>query len=174
MKIKAWLWAALLLLAACDKAAAPPESFAGLGSDAADFAQVVPGKVFSFPEDHGPHDGFRIEWWYVTANLKDAQGHVFGVQWTLFRNALKAGPTQSGWQDSTIWLGHAAVTSATRHYAAERYARGGVGQAGAQAAPFNAWIDDWNFATRPGATSPLADMQLKAAGEHFNYDLHLT
>jgi predicted secreted hydrolase len=76
------------------------------------------------------------------------------VQWTLFRSALKAGPSQAGWQDSTIWLGHAAVTSATHHYAAERYARGGVGQAGAQAAPFDAWIDDWRFSTRPGAVSP--------------------
>ena len=174
MKINPWWWAAVLLLTACDKAPAPPESFAGLGSEAADFAQVVPGKVFSFPEDHGPHPGFRIEWWYVTANLKDAQGRVFGVQWTLFRNALQAGPVESGWRDSTIWLGHAAVTSATRHYAAERYARGGVGQAGAQAAPFTAWLDDWNFATRPGAASALADMQLKATGPQFAYDLHLT
>ena len=174
MKIKPLMWALLLLLSGCDKAPAPEESFAGLGSAAADFAQVVPGKVFSFPEDHGPHDGFRIEWWYVTANLKDAQGNLFGVQWTLFRNALQAGPTQSGWRDSTVWLGHAAVTSATHHYAAERYARGGVGQAGAQAVPFNAWIDDWNFASRPGAASPLADMQLTASGAQFAYDLHLT
>ncbi|WP_138763285.1 lipocalin-like domain-containing protein [Pseudomonas lactis] len=174
MKIKALACIAWLLLSGCDQAPAPEDSFAGLGSDAADFAQVVPGKVFSFPEDHGPHDGFRIEWWYVTANLKDAQGNVFGVQWTLFRNALKAGPVEPGWRDSTVWLGHAAVTSATRHYAAERLARGGVGQAGAQAEPFNAWIDDWNFATRPGAASPLADMQLKASGAQFAYDLHLT
>lgn len=174
MKIKALACIAWLLLSGCDQAPAPEDSFAGLGSDAADFAQVVPGKVFSFPEDHGPHDGFRIEWWYVTANLKDAQGNVFGVQWTLFRNALKAGPVQPGWRDSTVWLGHAAVTSATRHYAAERLARGGVGQAGAQAEPFNAWIDDWNFATRPGAAIPLADMQLKASGAQFAYDLHLT
>ena len=174
MKIKALACIVWLLLSGCDQAPAPEDSFAGLGSDAADFAQVVPGKVFSFPEDHGPHDGFRIEWWYVTANLKDAQGNVFGVQWTLFRNALKAGPVEPGWRDSTVWLGHAAVTSATHHYAAERLARGGVGQAGAQALPFNAWIDDWTFATRPGAASPLADMQLKASGAQFAYDLHLT
>ncbi|MBN2985311.1 lipocalin-like domain-containing protein [Pseudomonas lactucae] len=173
MKIKALL-CAVLLLAGCDKAPAPAQSFAGLGSDAADFAQVVPGKVFSFPDDHGPHAGFRIEWWYVTANLKDAQGNEFGVQWTLFRNALKAGPTEAGWRDSTVWLGHAAVTSASRHYAAERLARGGVGQAGAEAVPFNAWIDDWSFASRPGAASALADMQLKASGAQFAYDLHLT
>ncbi|NCE92072.1 lipocalin-like domain-containing protein [Pseudomonas sp. L13] len=174
MKIKALACIAWLLLSGCDQAPPPEDSFAGLGSDAADFAQVVPGKVFSFPEDHGPHDGFRIEWWYVTANLKDTQGNVFGVQWTLFRNALIAGAVEPGWRDSTVWLGHAAVTSATRHYAAERLARGGVGQAGAQAEPFNAWIDDWTFATRPGAASPLAGMQLKASGAQFAYDLHLT
>lgn len=174
MKTECLALALLLLLCACDQAPPPQDSFAGLGSDAADFAQVLPGKVFSFPEDHGPHAGFRIEWWYVTANLKDAEGNDYGVQWTLFRNALKAGPTQAGWRDSTVWLGHAAVTSARQHYAAERYARGGVGQAGAQAQPFNAWIDHWNFATRPGAASPLADMQLNAAGEHFDYDLRLT
>ncbi|KAF1030770.1 MAG: hypothetical protein GAK37_01110 [Pseudomonas sp.] len=174
MKIKHLGCMAFLLLGACDQPAPPPESFAGLGSDASGFAQVVPGKVFSFPEDHGPHTGFRIEWWYVTANLKDAEGNLYGVQWTLFRNALKAGPPQPGWHDPTIWLGHAAVTSSTRHYAAERYARGGVRQAGAQAQPFNAWIDNWNFATRPGAASPLADMQLSASGPHFGYDLRLT
>lgn len=174
MKTKALWWITLLLLSACDKTPVPEESFAGLGSDASAFAQVVPGKVFSFPEDHGPHEGFRIEWWYVTANLKDAQGNVFGVQWTLFRNALKPGAMQPGWLDATIWLGHAAVTSTTEHYVAERFARGGVGQAGAQAAPFNAWIDDWNFATRPGAVNALADMQLKASGAQFAYDLHLT
>ena len=63
MKRKALLCVVLVLLSACDAPPAPPENFAGLGSDAADFAQVVPGKVFSFPEDHGPHAGFRIEWW---------------------------------------------------------------------------------------------------------------
>jgi len=174
MKIKAVACIAWLLLSGCDQAPAPEDSFAGLGSDAADFAQVVPGKVFSFPEDHGPHDGFRIEWWYVTANLKDAQGNVFGVQWTLFRNALKAGPVQPGWRDSTVWLGHAAVTSATATTPPNAWPGVGVGQAGAQAEPFNAWIDDWTFATRPGASSPLADVQLKASGAQFAYDLHLT
>ena len=47
MKIKL-LMCALWLLSACDKAPAPQASFAGLGSEAADFAQVVPGKVFPF------------------------------------------------------------------------------------------------------------------------------
>ncbi|WP_347905402.1 lipocalin-like domain-containing protein [Pseudomonas purpurea] len=164
----------VLALAGCDESADQPNGFAGLGSQAAAFSQVTPGRVFSFPEDHGAHEGFRVEWWYVTANLKDGQGREFGVQWTLFRNALKAVPEQPGWGNQTIWLGHAAVTSATVHHAAERYARGGVGQAGVSAVPLDAWIDDWRFVSESGNPNPLARMHLHASGKGFAYQLQLT
>ncbi|MHA3736976.1 lipocalin-like domain-containing protein [Pseudomonas sp. Eth.TT006] len=161
-----------LLLIGCEQSTPEQKGFAGLGDQAAQFTPVVPGRVFSFPADHGAHDGFRIEWWYVTANLKDAQGNDFGVQWTLFRSALKPAAEQAGWSNQTIWLGHAAVTSATTHHAAERYARGGVGQAGVTAVPFEAWIDDWRFASQ--ASEPLSDMQLSARDPSFAYQLHLS
>lgn len=61
MKIKGLLLAlGVLLLSACDDDKAPAAGFAGLGNEAAAFAQVVPGKVFSFPEDHGPHQAFAL------------------------------------------------------------------------------------------------------------------
>lgn len=164
----------LALLGGCDNPAPDEKGFAGLGNQAAAFKPVVPGRAFSFPADHGPHDGFRIEWWYVTANLKDRQGNEFGAQWTLFRSALSAAPEQAGWGTPIIWLGHAAVTSATVHHAAERYARGGVGQAGVNLAPFSAWIDDWHFSSQASADNPLADMQLSARDKAFNYQLRLT
>ncbi|AXA54553.1 lipocalin-like domain-containing protein [Pseudomonas thivervalensis] len=164
----------LALLSGCDDSAPVQKGFAGLGDSAVAFTPVVPGRPFSFPADHGVHEGFRIEWWYVTANLKDAQGRDFGVQWTLFRSALNAAPQASGWRNQTIWLGHAAVTSASVHHAAERYARGGVGQAGVQAAPFEAWIDDWQFSTQASAAEPLANLQLKARDRRFSYALRLT
>lgn len=162
----------VMVLSGCDNPAPVEKGFAGLGGEAEAFTPVVPGREFSFPVDHGPHDGFRIEWWYVTANLKDEQGREFGVQWTLFRSALKAAPEVAGWANQTIWLGHAAVTSATVHHAAERYARGGVGQAGASLAPFNAWIDDWRFSSQ--SSDPLTDLQLSARDKDFAYQLHLT
>ena len=162
-----------LLFNGCDQPAPVEKGFAGLGNQAAAFTKVVPGRVFSFPTDHGPHDGFRIEWWYITANLKDAQGHEFGAQWTLFRSALKATPEVAGWQNQTIWLGHAAVTSATVHHAAQRYARGGVGQAGVSVMPFNAWIDDWQLSSQAPADDPLADLLLSARDKRFSYQLRL-
>ena len=67
------------LLCACDPPA--PPSYAGLGQQADGFNQVARAHRLEFPRDHGAHDGFRIEWWYVTANLKDAQGRDWGAQW---------------------------------------------------------------------------------------------
>lgn len=174
MKIKLGLWLVAALLVGCDQSAPVEKGFAGLGNQATAFTPVVPGRVFDFPADHGPHEGFRIEWWYITANLKDPQGRVFGAQWTLFRSALKSTPQAAGWANQTIWLGHAAVTSATRHLAAERYARGGVGQAGVSLAPFNAWIDDWRLSSQSSDADPLADLQLSARDKAFSYQLRLT
>lgn len=172
MRINFVVLMVLLLLGGCDQSVPEQKGFAGMGDQALAFTPVVPGRVFSFPADHAAHEGFRIEWWYVTANLKDQQGNEFGVQWTLFRSALKPLAEQAGWADQTIWLGHAAVTSSTVHHAAERYARGGVGQAGVQLAPFEAWIDDWRFASQ--AQDPLSDLQLSARDKAFAYQLHLT
>ena len=42
-------------------------------------------------------------------------------------------------------MGHAAVTRADTHRFAQVFARGGIGQAGVDAKPFHAWIDDWEM-----------------------------
>jgi len=67
------------------------QGFAGLSERAPGYATVTPGRVFSFPADHGPHPEYRIEWWYVTANLFDKDGIAYGAQWTLFRAAMPPG-----------------------------------------------------------------------------------
>ena len=150
------------------------QGFAGLGETADGFATVVPGKAFSFPADHGPHPEFRIEWWYVTANLVDASGTAFGAQWTLFRQATKPGAQGEGWANQQLWMGHAAVTRADTHRTSETFARGGVGQAGADANPFLAWIDAWEMrGLDPVNASNMTLLELKAAGADFSYALRL-
>lgn len=150
------------------------QGFAGLGRDAEGFAAVLPGRALTFPADHGPHPDYRIEWWYLTANLADAAGNAYGVQWTLFRQAMAAGAQQDGWANAQIWMGHAALTSAATHRSSETFARGGVGQAGAIAQPFRAWIDAWEMrgleAMSAVTLSPLA---LTASGADFSYALQL-
>lgn len=146
--------------------------FAGLGDDAAGFAEVVREKRITFPEDLGAHPDFRIEWWYVTANLTDEAGTPYGVQWTLFRQASSPGPEREGWANQQVWLGHAAVTRAGSHRFAETLARGGIGQGGVTAQPFKAWIDDWTFESADGADG-LASATLSARGADFSYALTL-
>src|SRR5665213_1382139 len=150
------------------------QGFAGLGEDAAGFAPVVPGRTFSFPADHGPHPDYRIEWWYVTANLSDVKGNAYGAQWTLFRQGSRPGAQGEGWANQQVWMGHAAVTRADTHRTSEKFARGGVGQAGVEATPFQAWIDSWQMrggeAMRADTIAPL---DLSASGADFAYTLRL-
>jgi predicted secreted hydrolase len=148
------------------------QGFAGLGLNGSGFAPVTAGKTFVFPGDHGPHPDYRIEWWYVTANLADSTGAAYGAQWTLFRQAMQPGAQQEGWANQQIWMGHAAVTRADTHRYSEAFARGGVGQAGVEAKPFLAWIDSWQMrgldAMRDDTIAPL---ELTASGADFAYAL---
>jgi predicted secreted hydrolase len=150
------------------------QGFAGLGESADGFAAVVPGRTFAFPADHGPHPEFRIEWWYVTANLADNNGTAYGAQWTLFRQAIAAGPPQEGWANQQIWMGHAAVTRADTHRVSQTFARGGIGQAGVEAAPFHAWIDNWEMRGLDAMNETnVAPLRLSASGTDFSYALRL-
>ncbi|MBR0716294.1 lipocalin-like domain-containing protein [Bradyrhizobium liaoningense] len=150
------------------------QGYAGLGETADGFAPVVPEKTFAFPADHGPHPDFRIEWWYLTANLVDAKGAPCGLQWTLFRQAAAGGPQREGWANQQIWMAHAAVTRTDTHRFSELFARGGVGQAGVTAKPFAAWIDAWEMkGTDATSDRTLAPLELKASGADFSYALTL-
>lgn len=150
------------------------QGFAGLGEESQGFASVVPGLSLEFPRDHGPHPDFRIEWWYVTANLQDAIGSRYGAQWTLFRQATKPNDRATGWDSRQLWMGHAAVTSADKHYFAERLARGGVEQAGVIADPLHAWIDSWQVrATDEFLTSLVSPLNMTAVGANFEMALQL-
>lgn len=126
------------------------------------FAEVIPGRPFVFPDDHGPHPDYRIEWWYITANLQDEQGKDWGIQWTLFRQSMDAKPVLRGWESNQLWMAHAAVSSPLEHQYGERFARGGIGQAGVLSAnrrrnhqqPFEVWLDDWVWKSQTASPFP--------------------
>ncbi len=153
--------ARVLLLAAWPWAAAA-QGFAGLGTDVEGFAVPDPAWVPSWPADHGAHPDFRIEWWYVTANLVGEDGTPYGLQWTLFRSALAPGTAP----EDQLWMAHAAVTTPEAHHVAERLARGGTGQAGVTPDPFEVWIDEWSF-------QGIDEGTLTAQGADWGYDLAL-
>lgn len=131
-----------------------------LGGDAnAGYQRAYQPRPFVFPADHGPHPAFRNEWWYVTGNLTDTTGREFGYQLTLFRIALAptAPVADSAWRTNQVYMGHFALTDVTdnRHRAFERFSRGAMGLAGAQAAPLRVWLEDWELTSTGPEPFPL-------------------
>jgi predicted secreted hydrolase len=121
-----------------------------MAGQAAGFARAEGPRPLEFPADHGPHPDYQIEWWYYTGNLETSDGRHFGYQLTFFRRALVA-PAQrqdrpSNWAADQVYMAHFALTDVAggRYQAFERFARGAAGLAGAQAAPYHVWLEDWS------------------------------
>ncbi|HXH04683.1 MAG TPA: carotenoid 1,2-hydratase, partial [Candidatus Competibacteraceae bacterium] len=111
------------------------------------FQRAYAPRPLRFPEDHGPHPGFRNEWWYFTGNLSAPGGRRFGYQLTLFRIALAPAATvaDSAWRSHELYMGHLALSDVEgrRHHAYERFARAALGLAGAGVRPLRVWLEDW-------------------------------
>ncbi|HRZ22984.1 MAG TPA: lipocalin-like domain-containing protein [Candidatus Contendobacter sp.] len=144
------------------------------GADSAGYQRAYAPRPFQFPADHGPHPEFRNEWWYVTGNLADNAGRSFGYQLTIFRIALSptAPPADSSWRVNQVYMGHFALTDVAnnRHYHFERFSRGALGLAGAQATPFRVWLEDWALT---GGESDLFPLRLRAREGAIALDLTL-
>lgn len=145
-------------------------SFLG-GSDAGDFAKALTPRPFEFPADYGSHPAFRTEWWYYTGNLFDAEGRHFGFELTFFRFALAPARPESpsAWATNQVYMAHFAVTDtgSGRFHADERLARGALGLAGAEADPFNVWVEGWSAQAEDGG------FRLRADGPDMAIDLAL-
>jgi predicted secreted hydrolase len=116
--------------------------------------QADPNYQISLPKDHFEHTDFDIEWWYLTANLEDENGNDYGLQWTLFRfrnpwiNGADTGSTNkvvSTWHNDQVYMAHASVHSMQNHWFAEKFARGGIGNAGGTNEKFELFIDEWRW-----------------------------
>src|SRR5215217_1399093 len=149
----------LLLLSACSPATPTPsptsqssavQSAGGIAT--AGFVRATAPREFVFPQDHGPHPEYAIEWWYYTGNLDTAQGRHFGYQLTFFRIGLTPTPAArtSDFATSNIYMIHFALTDVAnqKFYAFERFSRGAAGLAGAQSAPFRVWLESWDATGR--------------------------
>jgi len=144
------------------------------GANDEGYARAIMPREFQFPADHGPHPEFRTEWWYYTGNLESAVGRRFGFQLTFFRSALA--PTmparESAWATRQAWLAHFAVSDlgGGRFHSFERWSRGAVGLAGAQAEPFRVWVKDW---TAEGFSGHAPPIRLTASEADLRIDLVL-
>jgi predicted secreted hydrolase len=83
--------------------------------------------VLQFPRDHGAHPGSRIEWWYATGWLREADlPALLGFQVTFFRSRTGLAADLPGrLAPRQLLFAHAAVSDigARRHRHADRAAR---------------------------------------------------
>lgn len=127
----------------------------------AGFARVSNPKVFRFPEDHGPHPNYGVEWWYFTGNLESSDSRHFGYELTLFRIGITQEPPngRSDWAASQVFMGHFALTDVKndKFYAFERFSRQALGLAGASASEegFSVWLEDWSIQGVGGETPAI-------------------
>lgn len=145
-----------------------------LRGDVDGFATVTPGKVIKFPRDHVSHEAYKLEWWYLTANLVDEKGNPYGIHWTLFRQALAPPPDAGGWASNQVWMAHAALSTPGGHVYEQHFARGGIGQAGVavnEAGQFEAWLDNWRLAGTSGEPLP-GTLTFDVAGHHVTLNLN--
>ncbi|EAR21697.1 lipocalin-like domain-containing protein [Nitrococcus mobilis] len=144
--------------------------------DMAGYAKVTGPRPMQFPEDHGAHPDYRIEWWYFTGNLATAQGRPFGFELTFFRFAMAPSmpPRASDWATRQMWVANFAVSDIKpeRFRFFKRSQRGAVGLAGAQTHPVRVWLDDWQV--RAQSVDSLFPARLQAEQEGVGIDLHLS
>ncbi|MGB1341911.1 MAG: lipocalin-like domain-containing protein [Pseudomonadales bacterium] len=139
------------------------------------FARAEVPREFVFPVDHGPHNQYRSEWWYLTAVLEDDRGREYGLHFTQFRQSLVPMPTGKGpWHTGQAYLGHLAVTDVASgvHLEAERFARGHPDLAGViSGTEFSAVIEDWSL--KGSAMGPVVLSLSASEPDQFGVDLQI-
>lgn len=146
--------------------------------DTTGYLRAIEPRDFSFPIDHGPHLGFRTEWWYITGNLTAANGDRFGYQFTIFRNEMSPDTVTNGnhWATNEIYMGHFAITDIdnNKFYFDERFSRGAAGLAGAESKPLRIWIEDWEISALGDTVSEIPQLKITANASDFELSLNLS
>ena len=109
-----------------------------------EYPVVTPGRVFTFPRDHGAHPEYRVEWWYVTGWLGEGKG----FQITFFRaRPEEASDNPSSFNPRQVLFAHAAVSDPARGRLLhdQRAARAGLSLAHVELERTGVWIDDWRL-----------------------------
>ena len=149
-----------------------------IADDQSEYLTVAGPCNLEFPGDHGPHAGYRTEWWYYTGNLTSEKGNRYGFQFTIFRTQIsppgfekKWPQPSSGWRTQQIFLGHAAITdiSGKQHIQDEKTARAALGLSAATQTGLitDIFIDDWSIRITPDSHT------LNVATDDFAYEFHL-
>ncbi len=139
------------------------------------FARVLGPRKFIFPEDHGPHPEYRVEWWYFTGNLQDQDQNDYGYELTFFRFSLTPDEipvSNSNWRSKQVYMAHFAVTDEdhNKFYVFEKFSRAATELAGAKSDQFHVWLHNWSAQSIDSTIFPI---RIKAESDNIALDLVL-
>jgi len=173
----------LVILASCtqdqtqidDK---PKLTIAGtMSADDSLFKKAIEKREFIFPEDHGAHNDYKLEWWYFTGNLKAENEQEFSYQFTIFRNALTPDSIalNSNFATNQLYFYHFAVTDITNNkfYFYDDFARGAGGLAAANANPLKIFVNNSFISGEYGNDSSLPIFNINAIADNYKLKLKL-
>jgi len=187
MQYKVLLFLILFTIFSCQQKQEPTEDaiFAEvLRADGNEqYTKAIEPREFTFPQDHLPHNDFKIEWWYVTGNLKTAEGREFGYQFTIFRNALTAEKKSnnmdnsekskiSDWQTNQMYFAHIGLTDiqSNKLYHYERFSREKQGLAGADSNSISIYVEDLKLQIIEGEQD---EIRISAHTDDFSLNLSM-
>ncbi len=134
------------------------------------FQEVAPGRILSFPKDHGKHPETQTEWWYFTGNL-DSKDSRWGFQLTFFRRSMfkKRSFADSAWGILDLYPAHFAITNVgdSLFFHSEMISREGPGLASASDDDLRVAVKNWKV-YRDGE-----DIRLEASQGKYSLDLTL-
>jgi predicted secreted hydrolase len=140
------------------------------------FAAAPSSWDFQFPADHGSHDEYRSEWWYLSGTLQDESHNYFGVQFVLMRIGLTAvsQARRSRWATPGIYAGLFSITdpAGDRLRADRRVSRAALGLAGTAIDPAQLWIENWRL-EQIGINGRALDLGMHIATDDLTLDLEL-
>ncbi len=144
-----------------------------------EFKRALPGRTFSFPQDHFSHPEFKTEWWYYSGHLYSQDKKSYGYQLTFFRTGLnrETKNQKSKWSIRDLYFAHLAITDESKKKFGylEKISRGSLGEAGASVyktneKTFRIWIEDWSV---EGTGPAMQNHLLKTGDKNFGIELML-
>ena len=141
-----------------------------------DFARPPTPWAFQYPADHGRHDEYRTEWWYVAGTVGGESRAPLGVQLLLMRMGLRAQPAEhpSAWAMSEIYAGIISVSDPDDEglRTGKRLSRGAAGLAGTNVEPIEIWVEDWRLG-EIDVDEDAVNLTMHVATSEFELDLEL-
>lgn len=178
----AWIFTLPVLLGCTEPAgeqgtvfAVNPISFLSEGfEDVTGYSQASDDYSFAFPRDHGSHEEFKNEWWYLTGNLQDDNANHYGFQLTIFRSSINQIPPNrnTNWGVRNVYMGHFTITDTAngRFLQHEKFSRDSLNLAGSSDKELNVWIEDW-FITGEGSDQDPIIIDAKTGAFSLQLDL---